>query len=111
MVNTNRASNVAFADAYSFSYFGGKNWLACIDMLTARGFNGIEVECIMRSRLTRYAADDRASARGKATAADLLAVIEKPWTADYINETVLAQMQPESEKMNSRDALRLAWSR
>lgn len=114
MTNTNRCET-PFADAYSFSYYGAKNWQACIDMLIARGYNTIEVECIMRSVFTRYATDN-VTGRRKANAADLADLMDHrsggvQQLREYIDETVLETMMPTPDVLPSRVACRLVWSR
>lgn len=128
MANTSATQTPAFSaydlalstrDAYSFRYYGSKNWFACALMLACRGYNVIETEGILRSVFTRYTADDRLKARGKATAADLARLLDERSGGalklrEYIDEIVLETMQPEPEapvRLVSRDALRLAWSR
>lgn len=121
MVNTNRVLGPAAelaqstSDAYSFNYYGAKNWLACVEMLFARDYNSIEVEGIMRSVFTRYAYDGRERARAKGTAADLARLMDEQsggpmQLRDYIDDIVAETMQPEPVKLNSRDALRLVKS-
>lgn len=122
MTNADRTPNVAYElaeatqDAYSFHSYGPKNWLACCELLLSRGYNAVEVECIMRSVHTRLAYDRRLRARAKGTAADLANLIDEHSGGDvqwreYVDETVAAQMIDEPVKLASRDALRLAWSR
>lgn len=62
---------VTTADAYSFSYFGPAAWRACCLLLLRRGYNFVEVDALLRSKLTRLAADGRRSANGHATSHDL----------------------------------------
>lgn len=68
---------VPFQDAYSFSAYGSKNWLACIEMLAARGYDIRQVEAILRSKWSRWAADAH-QGRGNATASDLERFIDNP---------------------------------
>lgn len=102
-------------DAYSFGRYGLKNWTTCADMLLARGYNEIETECILRSVFTRYALDN-ITTRRKATVADLADLLDNRSGGpanlrQYVDEIVAETLNPTPEKLNSRDALRLVWSR
>lgn len=56
--------------AYSFDRYG--SWQACATMLLRMGFDQRQAEAILRSKITRWAADASASNRyGRATALDL----------------------------------------
>lgn len=67
MTNTNRLTNrpsasdlaASTADAYSFNTYGARQWAACALMLVCRGYNAVEVDAILRSKLMRLAADSR----------------------------------------------------
>jgi hypothetical protein len=123
LARTSQALRLAMktADAYAFDYYGLKRWTDCCTMLLGRGYNPIEVECVMRSRFTRFAADERQNDR-LANATDLAYLMDERCGGSsqlqhYIDETVLAQMTCEDDanepvaKRRSKDALRLAWSR
>ena len=72
MVDTKTALFIAAkcSDAYSFDRY--RSWPALAKMLARRGFNANEIEAILRSKLTRWAADwSRVQRYGHATAADL----------------------------------------
>lgn len=62
-------------DAYSYDNYGKRSWIACAEMLLRMGFTKHEVEEILRSKWTRWAADmatDRKSWRyGHTTSSDL----------------------------------------
>lgn len=110
------AIHTLFTDAYSFSYYGARNWQACIDMLFRRGYNAIEVECIMRSKLTRLAADGRipmsarfAAPRDLARLLDSLGSECQSIVDDYVLGIMTEGDAPAPRP--SRGALRLVWSR
>jgi hypothetical protein len=64
-------------DAYSFFRYGDKSWFACCRMLARRGFNAEQIEAIMRSKWTRWAAD-AAKNHQKATSKDLERFLDDP---------------------------------
>lgn len=80
-------------DAYSFPRYGKKHWLDCVRMLVTHGYDAVQVECILRSKITRYAAD-RHEGRGKATAGDLLQFVEGERNQEYIAELFTEQLGP-----------------
>lgn len=85
-------------------------------MLLADGYHPIEADAILRSKITRLAADDRANADAKATAIDLqdfLASWDDDEKREWIDECIvnINFAEPEPVKLNSREALRLVWSR
>lgn len=59
------------ADAYSTSRYRG-NWAPCIRALRREGFNDREIEAILRSKWTRWAADQGGQRYGQARVKDLL---------------------------------------
>jgi len=101
-------------DAYSFSYYGAKNWLACCDLLLTTGYHPIEADAILRSVFTRLAADGRANSRAKATPGDLSrflsTVNDLQATIDELVENINFPAD-EPVKLTSRATLRLVWSR
>lgn len=59
------------SDAYSTSTYGD-NWLPCIKMMRRKyAFNDRAIESIIRSKWTRWAADERKNYKGVANSADL----------------------------------------
>ena len=68
---------MAYEDAYSYSRYGAKEWQKAIDCLAAQGYTEAQIECIMRSKYTRWAADQ---AQGKPKAKDLLGWIDNQST-------------------------------
>lgn len=107
-------------DAYSFKFYGSKQWAACVLLLACRGYNEAEARAILYSRIMRTAADDKQGNR--ATSADLLRLLEMPSTVSYLRENLdeyvlniigegLIAAETSAPKLNSRNALRLAWSR
>ena len=102
-------------DAYSYSYYGARNWLACCELLLDRGWHPIEADAILRSCLTRFAADGRENARAKATATDLARLLEAQHdlqaTIDTLVENINVPADGRPVKLPSRNALRLVWSR
>lgn len=63
------------SDAYSASRYA--SWEAVARALLGRGFTPLAVEAILRSKLTRWAADASSAAHGRATANDLLRFIDR----------------------------------
>ena len=57
------------ADAYSMPRYG--NWNAVCAMLLTRGYTSEGAEAILRSKWTRWAADESNAGYGHATSADL----------------------------------------
>lgn len=55
---------------YSLDNYGG-DWTACIKMLRKRGMSDREIEAVLRSKWTRWAADASSKSYGKANSADL----------------------------------------
>ena len=70
-----RALAARTADAYSWDNYEGYRWTAAIAMLVRRGYTDREVEAIMRSKWTRWAADMASSRRsyryGRTSSMDL----------------------------------------
>lgn len=62
--------NDQLQDAYSTSNYGG-NWGPCIKMLRKRGYNDQAIEAIIRSKWTRWAADNSVKSYGYNNSADL----------------------------------------
>ena len=103
-------------DAYSFKYYGASYWRGCCAMLLARGYNAVEASAIMRSKLTRIAADGRipmssryAAPRDLASLLDSLAE-EREIVDDYVLG-IMTEDDDAPTPMPSRGTLRLAWSR
>lgn len=77
----------ATSDAYSVDRYA--NWSAVVEMLLGRGFTEREAEAILRSKWTRWAADETEHLHdgyGQATAADLSAHL------DALGDTLAAQV-------------------
>ena len=62
--------NEELQNAYSTSNYNG-NWKPSIKMLRKRGYDDREVEAIIRSKWTRWAADGSGKKYGKNTSVDL----------------------------------------
>lgn len=78
--------NEQLSDAYSTSNYNG-NWIPCIKMLRKRGYDDQQVEAIIRSKWTRWAADQSNKAYGKANSADLARFL-KDVTLTEVNDLV-----------------------
>lgn len=52
-------------------------WAGCVRMLVKRGYTAPQIEAIIRSKWTRWAADASASRYGHATGADLARFLDK----------------------------------
>ncbi len=57
------------ADAYSFDRY--TSWEACARELLERGYSDQHAEVILRSKITRWAADGSTAKDGRATSVDL----------------------------------------
>ena len=62
--------NEQLQDAYSTDNYNG-NWSPCIKMLRKRGYDDRQVEAIIRSKWTRWAADGSNNRYGHVNSADL----------------------------------------
>lgn len=82
-------------DAYSFARYS--SWPAVAAMLLRRGYNAYETEEIMRSKLTRWAADMANKRYGRATSRDLAKFLDK--------ETGAIPGLMEELRMNNRERL------
>lgn len=119
LMNVLDANLIAHAtkDAYSFRYYGPRNWKACAQLLIDRGYNAAEIDAILRSTITRWATDD-ITTRRKATAADLAHTLDNRMggpvkLAEYITGTVegIREERIEEPARARRATLTLVWSR
>ena len=62
--------NEQLQDAYSTDNYNG-TWIPCIKMLRKRGYDDLQVEAIIRSKWTRWAADGSNKRYGRVNSADL----------------------------------------
>jgi len=79
--------NTKLNNAYSYKRYRD-GWIPCINMLRKQGYNDIEVEAILRSKYTRWAADAGGKRYGYATARDLKNYMDSFCTADIIQDLV-----------------------
>jgi hypothetical protein len=63
------------SDAYSACRYN--SWKACVKKLRVFGCNDNEIEAILRSKWTRWAADSSKSSYGKESSVDLINYIKK----------------------------------
>lgn len=72
-LETTQAQRIAdhTKDAWSYERYGATRWRACARMLLARGFTEREAVVILRSKWTRWAADNSRHPYGYTTSADL----------------------------------------
>lgn len=63
-------------DAYSTDRYGG-NWRGCIRALAGLGLDEREIEAVIRSKWTRWAADVGGKPYGRATSTDLLVFMSR----------------------------------
>ena len=66
----------ATSDAYSAGRY--RSWAALASMLQKRGYTDAEVNGILRSKWTRWAADASKNPNGKATVGDLERFLDEP---------------------------------
>lgn len=64
------------ADAYSVNRY--VSWTRCAEMLLTRGYSDEETTAILRSKWTRWAADESANPYGEASAQDLANWMDNP---------------------------------
>lgn len=74
--------NEELQDAYSTSYYRDGNWIPCIKMLRRRGFDDRQVEAIIRSKWTRWAADSSENRCGLINSADLSRFLDSVFDLD-----------------------------
>lgn len=72
------------SSAYSFDRY--KSWEACIKALLKMQYTEQQIEAILCSKITRWAADRSSKPYGNATSKDLLAYIDQCFTPEYIEE-------------------------
>lgn len=73
--------NDQLQDAYSTDNYNG-NWIPCIKMLRKRGYNDRQVEAIIRSKWTRWAADGSTKRYGRVNSADLARFLDAQKTLE-----------------------------
>lgn len=64
-------------DAFSFDRYGTLNWTRCIKALRRETFTDEDIETILRSKWTRWAADAGSKRYGAATAKDLVNFVRR----------------------------------
>lgn len=72
------------SDAYSATRYN--SWKACVKALRKEGYDDMQIEAILRSKLTRWAADHSKNAYGKASSVDLLKYIRKYESKESIDQ-------------------------
>lgn len=75
------------SDAYSFDRYN--SWEACIKKLRKAGYDDREIEAILRSKWTRWAADAGNKPYGKASSVDLLNYINQHETKESVIQLTL----------------------
>lgn len=80
------------SDAYSYDRYN--SWEACIKKLRKAGYNDREIEAILRSKWTRWAADSSSAPYGKASSNDLMNYINK-----YENKQSIEELTKETFEM------------
>ncbi len=69
-IDTPEKLSMKLSSAYSFNRYRN-GWIPCIKMLRKRGYLDSEIEEILRSKITRWAADNSRNRYGYNTASDL----------------------------------------
>jgi len=72
--------------AYSADRYTKAGWTHAAEMLLRRGFTGVQVEEILRSKLTRWAGDASDNVYGRCTGADIMRYV-----ADTPNEQIISE--------------------
>lgn len=75
------------SDAYSFDRYN--SWKACIKKLRKADYDDREIEAILRSKWTRWAADAANKPYGKASSVDLLNYINQHETKESVIQLTL----------------------
>jgi hypothetical protein len=83
MIKNIKEFNEELQDAYSTDNYNG-NWSPCIKMLRKRGYDDRQVEAIIRSKWTRWAADGSDKRYGRNNSADLARFLDK--TSNLVTE-------------------------
>lgn len=71
-------------DAYSACRYN--SWKACVKALRKEGYDDMQVEAILRSKTTRWAADHSKNSYGKASSVDLLNYVRQYETPQSIEQ-------------------------
>lgn len=72
------------SDAYSYDRYN--SWEACIKKLRKAGYSDREIEAILRSKWTRWAADSSSAPYGKASSVALMNYINKNETKESVEQ-------------------------
>lgn len=83
-------------DAYSFGRYA--SWPAVCAALLRRGYDDKQVEAIVRSKWTRWAADASNKPHGKATSNDLLRWMDKLRDLQHQVEELTRETFPEEQR-------------
>lgn len=84
-----RALALRLENAYSTDRYRN-GWSGCVRMLLKRGYNEAQIEAIIRSKWTRWAADGSAKRYGQVTSADLARFLDtdRGATLEAVNQMV-----------------------
>jgi len=82
--------------SYSFTRFGAWQWMQSVVGLLAAGFTELEAEAILRSKWTRWAADEAGASEGEATWAHLEAFMANPRNRRICSREALARIVDET---------------
>lgn len=72
------------SDAYSYDRYN--SWSACIKALRKAQYNDMQIEAILRSKWTRWAADSSDKSYGKSSSVDLMKYINENETLESVEE-------------------------
>lgn len=72
------------SDAYSATRYN--SWKACIKALRKEGYDDMQIEAILRSKITRWAADRSKNSYGKASSVDLLSYVRQYESKESIEQ-------------------------
>lgn len=76
-------------DAFSWDRYAPKEWAKICGHLAAMGWNELQIEAVLRSKWTRWAADQSERPYGKITARDFVNWLASgAWTPDDLEERV-----------------------
>lgn len=72
------------SDAYSACRYN--SWKACVKALRKEGYDDMQIEAILRSKLARWAADSSKNSYGKASSVDLVNYVRENETKESIDQ-------------------------
>ena len=94
LVDQQRISNLADQTSNAYSYGRYRSWRSVVQALVRRGYTDVEIEAIVRSKWTRWAADASDRRYGAATGSDLTRFMDKSADIAYAVRRLLRGRRP-----------------